>query len=100
MGQRWNLPVETLPIGFKYIAPRFLEIPVLVGGEESGGIAVAGHIFERDGIYVGLLLLDMLRQSRQSLSSLVDEFIQRIWSARLSSRRCSDYASDARSLIG
>ena len=73
MGQRWNLPVETLPIGFKYIAPRFLEIPVLVGGEESGGIAVAGHIFERDGIYVGLLLLDMLRQSRQSLSGLVDE---------------------------
>ena len=72
MGDRWGLPVETLPIGFKYIAPRFLEMPVLIGGEESGGIAVAGHICERDGIYVGLLLLDMLRQSKQPLSAQVD----------------------------
>ncbi|MDE2835803.1 MAG: phosphoglucomutase/phosphomannomutase family protein [Bacteroidota bacterium] len=72
MGRRWGLPVETLPIGFKYIAPRFLEIPVLIGGEESGGIAVAGHICERDGIYVGLLLLDMLHRSREKLSALVD----------------------------
>lgn len=73
MGQRWGLPVETWPIGFKYIAPRFLQIPVLIGGEESGGIAVAGHIYERDGIYVGLLLLDMLRRSNKPLSALVDE---------------------------
>ena len=73
MGKQWNLPVETWPIGFKYVAPRFLEIPVLVGGEESGGIAVAGHICERDGIYVGLLLMDMLRQRGKPLSSLVEE---------------------------
>lgn len=73
MGRRWDLPVETWPIGFKYIAPRFLETPVLVGGEESGGIAVAGHIYERDGIYVGLVLLDMLRQSKKPLSALVEE---------------------------
>lgn len=73
MGRRWNLPVETWPIGFKYIAPRFLETSVLVGGEESGGIAVTGHIYERDGIYVGLVLLDMLRQRKRPLSALVEE---------------------------
>ncbi len=73
MGNAWGLPVETLPIGFKYVAPRFLETNVLVGGEESGGIAVTGHIPERDGIYVALLLLEMLMQRGKSLTALVHE---------------------------
>ncbi len=73
MGNAWGLPVETLPIGFKYVAPRFLETQVLVGGEESGGIAVTGHIPERDGIYVALLLLEMLMQRGKSLTALVQE---------------------------
>lgn len=73
MGVAWGLPVETYPIGFKYVAPRFLETDVLVGGEESGGIAVAGHIAERDGIYVSLLLLDMLMERGKSITALVDE---------------------------
>lgn len=73
MGAAWGLPVETYPIGFKYVAPRFLETSVLVGGEESGGIAVAGHIPERDGIYVALVLLEMLMQRGKSLTSLVQE---------------------------
>lgn len=73
MGAAWGLPVETYPIGFKYVAPRFLETDVLVGGEESGGIAVAGHIPERDGIYVALVLLEMLMQRGKSLAVLVQE---------------------------
>ncbi|MCY3487354.1 MAG: phosphoglucomutase/phosphomannomutase family protein [Bacteroidetes bacterium] len=73
MGAAWGLPVETYPIGFKYVAPRFLETHVLVGGEESGGIAVAGHIPERDGIYVALVLLEMLMQRGKPLTALVQE---------------------------
>ncbi len=73
MGAAWGLPVETYPIGFKYVAPRFLETSVLVGGEESGGIAVAGHIPERDGIYVALVLLQMLMHRGRSLTALVQE---------------------------
>ena len=73
MGAAWGLPVETYPIGFKYVAPRFLETNVLVGGEESGGIAVAGHIAERDGIYVALLLLTMLMQRGKPLTALIEE---------------------------
>ncbi len=73
MGVAWGIPVETFPIGFKYVTPRFLETEVLVGGEESGGIAVAGHIPERDGIYVGLVLLEMLMQRGKSLTALVQE---------------------------
>ncbi len=73
MGRAWALPVETWPIGFKYVAPRFLETEVLVGGEESGGIAVAGHLCDRDGLYVGMLLLEMLHNRGLPLSALVQE---------------------------
>ncbi len=73
MGVAWGLPVETYPVGFKYVAPRFLKTSVLVGGEESGGIAVAGHIPERDGIYVALVLLEMLMQRGKPLTALVQE---------------------------
>ena len=73
MGEAWGLPVETYPIGFKYVAPRFLETDVLVGGEESGGIAVAGHLPERDGIYTALVVLKMLAERQKSLTELVQE---------------------------
>ncbi len=73
MGRAYGLPVETLPIGFKYVAPRIVESDVLLGGEESGGIALKGHICERDGIYVGLVLLEMLLRREKPLSGLVQE---------------------------
>lgn len=73
MASAYGLTSETYPIGFKYIAPRFVDGDVLVGGEESGGIAVAGHIPERDGIYVGLLLVAMMAHREQKLSVLIRE---------------------------
>jgi len=73
MGAAYGLPVETLPIGFKYIAPRILQGDVLVGGEESGGIAVKGHLPERDGLYIGLLVVEMMVKRGKPLSALVQE---------------------------
>lgn len=73
MGTHYGLPVETVPIGFKHIAPMMAEGDVLVGGEESGGIAVMGHVPERDGIYIGLLVVEMMVKRGKSLSTLVQE---------------------------
>ena len=73
IGEAYGLPVHTTPIGFKYIASRIVEGDVLVGGEESGGMAVKGHIPERDGIYIGLLITEMIVKRGRSLSALVDE---------------------------
>jgi len=58
--------VET-PVGFKHIVAAMLEGDVLIGGEESGGIGVAGHLPERDGIANGLLLLQSVARSGLSL---------------------------------
>lgn len=78
MGKAYGLNVRTCPIGFKYIATYIMGGDVLVGGEESGGIAVKGHIPERDGIYIGLLITEMMVKRGKKLSELVlelfDEF--------------------------
>ncbi len=73
MAERYGLPIETTPIGFKYIAPKMITGKVLVGGEESGGIAVMGHIPERDGIYIGLLIAEIMVERQKKLSELVQE---------------------------
>lgn len=74
----YGLPIEVTPIGFKYIADIIINGDVLAGGEESGGLAVKGHLPERDGIYIGLLVTEMMVKSGKKLSELVqalfDEF--------------------------
>ena len=76
MAEAYGLDIETTPIGFKHIAPMIAEGDVLVGGEESGGIAAAGHIPERDGIYIGLLIVEMMVEREMLLSELVDELLE------------------------
>ena len=71
--EHYNLPVEVTAIGFKYISEIMVHDDVLVGGEESGGIAVKGHIPERDGIYDGLVLYEFMTQSGKTLKELCQE---------------------------
>ena len=69
----YNLPHEITKIGFKYICEIMLNENVIVGGEESGGLAVAGHIPERDGIYIGLVLMELMARTGKKLTELVQE---------------------------
>jgi phosphomannomutase len=73
LARLYNLPVECTKVGFKYICEIMLNEQVLVGGEESGGIAIAGHVPERDGIYIGLTILEMMARSGKRLTELVQE---------------------------
>ena len=73
MCEAYGLPVEVTPIGFKYISEIMVNEDVLVGGEESGGIAVKGHIPERDGIYDGLLLYQFMTETGKTLKELIQE---------------------------
>ncbi len=75
MAEAYGLPIETTPIGFKYIASKMAAGNVLVGGEESGGIAAQGHIPERDGVYIGLLVVEMMVKRGMTLSALVQELL-------------------------
>lgn len=71
----YGLPLVETPVGFNYIADQILQDDVLMGGEESGGITIKGHIPEGDGVLMGLLLLEVMAQSRTSLSELVRDLL-------------------------
>ena len=78
LAAKYGLPLRETPVGFNHIADYMLQEDVLIGGEESGGLSVKGHIPEGDGILMGLLLLEVIAESGRSLTdnlrSLQEEF--------------------------
>lgn len=70
-----NLPVIETPVGFNHIADLMIKDGVLMGGEESGGMSIKGHIPEGDGILMGLLLLEVMAEARAPLHELVTELL-------------------------
>ena len=75
MCAHYGLEHVEVPIGFKYIAGIMADEneDVLLGGEESGGIAIKTHIPERDGIWIGLTIWEFMAKSGKTLEALIDE---------------------------
>ena len=71
LASRYGLPLVETPVGFNHIADRMLKDDVLIGGEESGGISIKGHIPEGDGVLMGLLLTEIVAASGAPLHELV-----------------------------
>lgn len=62
--------IET-PVGFKYIGELMRKKMIILGGEESGGMSVAGHIPEKDGLVAGLILIEIAARFKKPLSDLL-----------------------------
>jgi phosphomannomutase len=71
LAERYGVPVYEVPVGFKNIAPKMMEVDAVLGGEESGGFGFRGHIPERDGILAGLFLADMIVREGKPLSQIL-----------------------------
>ena len=69
----YGLKNTVTKIGFKYICKEMIENDALLGGEESGGIAVSTHIPERDGIWMGLILWEYMAKTGKTLNELIYE---------------------------
>jgi phosphomannomutase len=78
LAERFGAPLDEVLVGFKYISEKLLTEDVLIGGEESGGIAVKYHIPERDGVLMALLLLEVVACRRVPLSQIIDELMTKI----------------------
>jgi phosphomannomutase len=78
LGAQLGETVYEVPVGFKNVAPKMMETNAVLGGEESGGFAVRGHIPERDGILIGLLFADMIVKLGQPLSQILAGLEKRV----------------------
>ena len=67
--------IET-PVGFKYIGEEMRNEEVIIGGEESGGLSIQGHIPEKDGLLANLLILEAMADSGKSLCELQEDIYE------------------------
>lgn len=76
MCAHYKLPLKVVKVGFKYVCDVMINEDTLLGGEESGGIAIKGHIPERDGIWIGLTIIEYMARSGKTLDELVKEALK------------------------
>jgi phosphomannomutase len=86
LAQQYELPLHETPVGFNHIAKHILDGDVLIGGEESGGMSIRGHIPEGDGILMGLLLLEIMADAGEPLHALIRD-IQAVYGPTYYTRR-------------
>jgi alpha-D-glucose phosphate-specific phosphoglucomutase len=68
-----GVKVYETPVGFKYIGALMECEPIIVGGEESGGLSVKGHVPEKDGILACLLMAELVAAERKPLGRILKE---------------------------
>lgn len=73
LAKKYELNLHETPVGFDVIADLMMTKDVLLGGEESGGISIKGHIPEGDGILMGLLLMEIVAEAGVPLSEIVQD---------------------------
>ena len=71
LAKRYGLVLHETPVGFNHIADHMLHGDVLIGGEESGGLSIKGHIPEGDGILMGMMLLEIMATAKAPLHALI-----------------------------
>jgi len=73
-----GVKVHETPVGFKYIGALMESEPIIVGGEESGGLSVKGHVPEKDGILACLLMAELVATEKKSLGQILKELSKQI----------------------
>jgi phosphomannomutase len=74
----FGVKVYETPVGFKYIGELMEREPIIVGGEESGGLSVKGHVPEKDGILACLLMAELVATEKKSLGQILRELSKQI----------------------
>ncbi len=71
MAEKYGLTLHETPVGFNHIGDLMMKHDVLIGGEESGGISIKGHIPEGDGVLMGMLLLEVMAYAKAPLHEVI-----------------------------
>lgn len=73
-----NVPVHETPVGFKYIGELIKQDKITIGGEESAGLSIYGHVPEKDGILACLLVTEMVARRRASLEEQLEALFKKV----------------------
>jgi phosphomannomutase len=68
------------PVGFKYIGALIDEDKIAIGGEESAGLTIRGHVPEKDGVIAGLLVAEMVAVRGKSVGQQLNELFAKVGS--------------------
>jgi phosphoglucomutase len=66
------------PVGFKYIGQLIREDKIAMGGEESAGLTIRGHVPEKDGILACLLVAEMLAARSASIQEQISALFKKL----------------------
>jgi len=78
VAELFGVKVYETPVGFKHIGALMESEPIIVGGEESGGLSVKGHVPEKDGILACLLMAELVATEKKSLGQILKELSKQI----------------------
>ncbi|SEA14581.1 phosphoglucomutase, alpha-D-glucose phosphate-specific [Desulfuromusa kysingii] len=73
-----GVKVLETPVGFKFIGEYISENKILIGGEESAGLTIKGHVPEKDGILACLLVAEMVAVEKKNLQELLTDLYSRV----------------------
>ncbi|UCB57257.1 MAG: phosphoglucomutase/phosphomannomutase family protein [Candidatus Omnitrophota bacterium] len=78
LARKEGLRVTETPVGFKYIAEELMKGDCLIGAEESGGLSIAGHIPEKDGILACFLIAEMVAVRKKPPGEILKELYKEV----------------------
>ncbi|HXZ13352.1 MAG TPA: phosphoglucomutase/phosphomannomutase family protein [Candidatus Sulfotelmatobacter sp.] len=78
VARRHGVQVYETPVGFKYVGPLLREDKIVIGGEESAGLTIRGHLPEKDGILACLLVAEMIAARQASLGEQLRDLFRRV----------------------
>jgi len=99
LGKLYDVPVYETGVGFKYVAPKMLEVDAMIGGEESGGYAFRGNVPERDGILAGLYMLDFMVKTGKKPTQLLETLFETVGGAHYYKRVDTPFQGDRQEKI-
>ena len=80
LAEEKDIPLYETPVGFKYIGELINEDKIAIGGEESAGLTIRGHVPEKDGVIAGLLAAEMVAVRGKSLGEQLRQLFARVGS--------------------
>ena len=80
LAEHHKVPIYETPVGFKYIGALIDQDKIAIGGEESAGLTIRGHVPEKDGVIAGLLVAEMVATRGSSLGAQLKALFAKVGS--------------------